>query len=250
MLILNGVLMTEAEATLPATDRALTHGLGLYETLKLVGGVPVFFEEHVARLVRRHRGARAREAHRQARAGRADLPSERGQRRAPTAPAACWSPPGAPDGEPVAARADRPPHLPAAAAARDHVPRRARQRPVQGDDRDAVVPRAAGGQGRRRGRRAARRRRGPHLRGRDVQRLRRARRRPHHAAGRGRHPARRAARQGRAARDRRRHPRRGGVGARRRPAPGRRRAAHEQRPRRRARWSASTACGCWCTSRS
>jgi branched-subunit amino acid aminotransferase/4-amino-4-deoxychorismate lyase len=51
MLILNGVLMTEATATLPATDRALTHGLGLYETIKLEDGVPVFFEEHVARLV-------------------------------------------------------------------------------------------------------------------------------------------------------------------------------------------------------
>ena len=51
MLILNGVLMSESEATLPATDRALTHGLGLYETIKLDGGVPVFFEEHVARLV-------------------------------------------------------------------------------------------------------------------------------------------------------------------------------------------------------
>ena len=51
MLILNGVLLTEAEATLPATDRALTHGLGLYETIKLADGVPVFFEEHIARLV-------------------------------------------------------------------------------------------------------------------------------------------------------------------------------------------------------
>jgi branched-subunit amino acid aminotransferase/4-amino-4-deoxychorismate lyase len=51
MLILNGVLMTEAAATLPATDRALTHGLGLYETIKLDAGVPVFFEEHVTRLV-------------------------------------------------------------------------------------------------------------------------------------------------------------------------------------------------------
>jgi branched-subunit amino acid aminotransferase/4-amino-4-deoxychorismate lyase len=50
MLILNGVLMTEGEATLPATDRALTHGLGLYETIKLVDGIPVFFDEHVARL--------------------------------------------------------------------------------------------------------------------------------------------------------------------------------------------------------
>ena len=51
MLILNGVLMSEQSATLPATDRALTHGLGLYETIKLAGGVPVFFEEHIARLV-------------------------------------------------------------------------------------------------------------------------------------------------------------------------------------------------------
>jgi len=50
VLMLNGELMPPETATLPATDRALTHGLGLYETLKLVGGVPVFFEEHVARL--------------------------------------------------------------------------------------------------------------------------------------------------------------------------------------------------------
>jgi branched-chain amino acid aminotransferase len=51
MLILNGVLMSESAAALPATDRALTHGLGLYETIKLADGVPVFFEEHIARLV-------------------------------------------------------------------------------------------------------------------------------------------------------------------------------------------------------
>jgi len=50
VLMLNGVLMAADEATVPATDRALTHGLGLYETLKLVDGVPVFFEEHIARL--------------------------------------------------------------------------------------------------------------------------------------------------------------------------------------------------------
>ena len=50
VLMLNGVLMAADEATIPATDRALTHGLGLYETLKLVAGVPVFFEEHIARL--------------------------------------------------------------------------------------------------------------------------------------------------------------------------------------------------------
>ena len=50
VLMLNGVVMSVAEATLPATDRALTHGLGLYETLKLVDGVPVFFDEHLARM--------------------------------------------------------------------------------------------------------------------------------------------------------------------------------------------------------
>jgi len=48
--MLNGVLVAADKAMLPATDRALTHGLGLYETLKLIDGVPVFFEEHLARL--------------------------------------------------------------------------------------------------------------------------------------------------------------------------------------------------------
>ena len=52
VLMLNGRLLPADEAVLPVTDRALTHGLGLYETLKLVAGVPVFFEEHVARLDR------------------------------------------------------------------------------------------------------------------------------------------------------------------------------------------------------
>ncbi len=50
VLMLNGELVPRDEAMLPATDRALTHGLGLYETLKLVGGVPVFFAEHLQRL--------------------------------------------------------------------------------------------------------------------------------------------------------------------------------------------------------
>ena len=83
MLILNGVLMSEAAATLPATDRALTHGLGLYETHQARG--------RRARLLRGahrppragHRGARARQGHRQARAGRAGLPPQRSQRRRP-----------------------------------------------------------------------------------------------------------------------------------------------------------------------
>lgn len=42
--------MPAAEARVSALDRGLTHGLGLYETLKLVGGVPVFFDEHAERL--------------------------------------------------------------------------------------------------------------------------------------------------------------------------------------------------------
>jgi branched-chain amino acid aminotransferase len=50
LVSLNGRLVTEREAYLPALDRAVTHGIGLYETLKLVAGVPVFFDEHLDRL--------------------------------------------------------------------------------------------------------------------------------------------------------------------------------------------------------
>jgi len=48
--MLNGELLEAERAFLPVTDRALTHGLGLYETLKLVDGAPAFFDEHMARL--------------------------------------------------------------------------------------------------------------------------------------------------------------------------------------------------------
>lgn len=50
VLMLNGVLTDSDKAVLPVTDRALTHGLGLYETLKIVDGFPVFFDEHMDRL--------------------------------------------------------------------------------------------------------------------------------------------------------------------------------------------------------
>ena len=43
-------LVPEREAVVPALDRAVTHGIGLYETFKLAGGVPVFFDEHMDRL--------------------------------------------------------------------------------------------------------------------------------------------------------------------------------------------------------
>lgn len=52
-LMLNGRIEPAEEARVPALDRGLTHGLGLYETLKLLDSVPVFFEEHAARL---HKG--------------------------------------------------------------------------------------------------------------------------------------------------------------------------------------------------
>ena len=50
MVMLNGVLLGAEQALLPALDRGLTHGLGLYETLKLSDGAPAFYEEHIARL--------------------------------------------------------------------------------------------------------------------------------------------------------------------------------------------------------
>ena len=50
LVSLNGELMAEREAYVPALDRAVTHGIGLYETLKLTGGVPVLFGEHMDRL--------------------------------------------------------------------------------------------------------------------------------------------------------------------------------------------------------
>jgi branched-subunit amino acid aminotransferase/4-amino-4-deoxychorismate lyase len=50
LISLNGRLVDEREAVVPALDRAVTHGIGLYETLKLAGGVPVFFGEHMDRL--------------------------------------------------------------------------------------------------------------------------------------------------------------------------------------------------------
>ncbi len=50
MVSLNGTLLAERDAVLPALDRSVTHGIGLYETLKLAGGVPVFFSQHMDRL--------------------------------------------------------------------------------------------------------------------------------------------------------------------------------------------------------
>lgn len=50
MVMLNGSIEPAARACVPVLDRGLTHGLGLYETLKLLDGVPVFFDEHVARM--------------------------------------------------------------------------------------------------------------------------------------------------------------------------------------------------------
>jgi len=50
MVMLNGRLEPADRAMVPALDRGLTQGLGLYETLKLIGGAPAFFAEHMARM--------------------------------------------------------------------------------------------------------------------------------------------------------------------------------------------------------
>ena len=189
MLILNGVLMSEAAATLPATDRALTHGLGLYETIKLADGVPVFFEEHIARLVQGIAALgldkdidKPELAEQVCRLSEANGGGHNSCRLLVTA--------GAPDGGPsLLIQTDR----------RDFPPRPLRVISYRGVRVSAqykamTVMQSTFAQ---RAARAAgvddahpRRRRRPDLRGRDVERVRRARRRPHHAAGRGRHPAR------------------------------------------------------------
>jgi branched-chain amino acid aminotransferase len=50
VVMLNGAFVDAEQATISALDRALTHGLGLYETIKLSDGIPIFFDEHSARL--------------------------------------------------------------------------------------------------------------------------------------------------------------------------------------------------------
>ena len=233
MLILNGVLPERGRGDAPGhRPRAHPRPRPLRDASSLIGGVPVFFDEHVARLVRRHRGARAPEAHRQARAGRADLPPQRGQwrgrRRLP--PARHCRPPRR---RAQPAGADRPARLPEPAAARDQLPRRPSPRPVQGHDGDAVVP----------AQRAA------EAAGVDDAILVDDEGRIFEGAtsnvflvrGGGlvtRRPKATSSRACCAPRSRSsrlpRHPRGRGVGARRRPAPGRRHAAHEQRARHRA----------------
>ena len=52
LLMLNGALVPVTDAVVPAVDRGFTQGLGLYETIKLIDGLPVFFDEHVLRLDR------------------------------------------------------------------------------------------------------------------------------------------------------------------------------------------------------
>jgi len=49
-VMLNGELLDEREAMVSALDRGLTHGVGLYETIKVWGGACAFFDEHAGRL--------------------------------------------------------------------------------------------------------------------------------------------------------------------------------------------------------
>src|SRR4051812_33887441 len=49
---LNGVLLDAASAAVSPLSDGFMYGLGLFETIKVLGGRPVFFREHVGRLRR------------------------------------------------------------------------------------------------------------------------------------------------------------------------------------------------------
>ena len=49
-VMLNGELLDEREATVSALDQGLTHGVGLYETIKIADRACAFFDEHAGRL--------------------------------------------------------------------------------------------------------------------------------------------------------------------------------------------------------
>lgn len=57
-VMLNGELRDEREATVSALDRGLTHGVGLYETIKITGSACSFFDEHASRLEKGLHGLR------------------------------------------------------------------------------------------------------------------------------------------------------------------------------------------------
>ncbi len=219
---------------MPALDRAVTHGIGLYETLKLSAGVPLFFAEHMDRLqaglqmleiaVPWDRATIARAIVELAAAGGiAD-----GGCRVLVTGGADWGGPSLLIRNDVREQPDTAP-------ARGHPSRHPRERRAQGHDLHAVASGPAGGGGGRRRRRHLRRRRGPHVRGRHLQHLPGARRRPGDDPGRGRHPAGCPAGRGRTGRRDGRHHRGRGLPARGRPARRRRHVPHEQRARHRRR---------------
>lgn len=49
-VFLNGSMRDAAEATVPVTDRGFLFADGVYEVVRVYGGAPVFFDEHLARL--------------------------------------------------------------------------------------------------------------------------------------------------------------------------------------------------------
>ncbi|MGD9694287.1 MAG: aminotransferase class IV [Thermoleophilia bacterium] len=51
-VILNGALLPEGEATVPVSDLGLRRGFAAFEFLRVVGGTPLFLDDHMARLVR------------------------------------------------------------------------------------------------------------------------------------------------------------------------------------------------------
>src|SRR5215813_14021559 len=48
-VFLNGRVLPEEQALVPLTDRGLLYGDGLFETMRVRGGRPVWWERHLAR---------------------------------------------------------------------------------------------------------------------------------------------------------------------------------------------------------
>lgn len=52
IVCLNGRYLPAAEAAIPAGDRGVLYGMGIFETIRVAGGVPRFLDRHLSRLFR------------------------------------------------------------------------------------------------------------------------------------------------------------------------------------------------------
>lgn len=58
LAVLDGTVLPAAEATIPATDAGVLRGDGVFESIRIVGGVPFALDTHLERLGRSARGLR------------------------------------------------------------------------------------------------------------------------------------------------------------------------------------------------